>query len=28
MPDSVVIDPFRYLEVHDNVKYIPIGKNA
>jgi UDPglucose 6-dehydrogenase len=27
MPDSVVIDPFRYLEVHDNVKYIPIGKN-
>jgi len=28
MPDSVVIDPFRYLEVHDNVKYIPIGKNT
>ena len=27
MPGSVVIDPFRYLEVHDNVKYIPIGKN-
>jgi UDPglucose 6-dehydrogenase len=28
MPDSVVIDPFRYLEVHENVKYIPIGKNT
>ena len=28
MPDSVVIDPFRYLKVHDNVKYIPIGKNT
>ena len=27
MPGSVVIDPFRYLEVHNNVKYIPIGKN-
>ena len=27
MPDSVVIDPFRYLIVHDNVKYIPIGNN-
>ena len=27
MPDSVVIDPFRYLRVHDNVKYIPIGDN-
>ena len=27
MPDCVVIDPFRYLKVHDNVKYIPIGKN-
>ena len=27
MPDSVVIDPFRYLTVHDNVKYIPIGDN-
>jgi len=28
MPDSVIIDPFRYLEVHENVKYIPIGKNT
>ena len=28
MPKSVVIDPFRYLTVHDNVKYIPIGKNT
>jgi len=27
MPESVVIDPFRYLEVNDNVKYIPIGRN-
>jgi UDPglucose 6-dehydrogenase len=27
MPNSVVIDPFRYLTVNDNVKYIPIGKN-
>ena len=27
MPKSVVIDPFRYLEVNDNVKYIPIGRN-
>jgi UDPglucose 6-dehydrogenase len=28
MPDSVVIDPFRYLEVHDNITYIPLGKNT
>jgi len=27
MPDSVVIDPFRYLQVHDNITYIPLGKN-
>ena len=27
MPGSVVIDPFRYLKVKDDVKYIPIGKN-
>ena len=27
MPDSVVIDLFRYLTTHDNVKYIPIGNN-
>ena len=27
MPDSVVIDPFRYLTTHDNVKYISIGNN-
>ena len=27
MPNSVVIDPFRYLTTHDNVKYIPIGNN-
>jgi len=27
MKDSVVIDPFRYLKTHDNVTYIPIGKN-
>jgi UDPglucose 6-dehydrogenase len=28
MKDSVVIDPFRYLEVSDTVNYIPIGKNV
>ena len=27
MPGSVVIDPFRYLKVKEDVKYIPIGKN-
>ena len=27
MPGSVVIDPFRYLNVKEDVKYIPIGKN-
>jgi len=25
---STVIDPFRYLKVDLNVKYIPIGKNT
>ena len=28
MPGSIVIDPFRYLEVHDNITYIPLGKNT
>jgi len=27
-PNSVVIDPFRYLELGNNVKYIPIGDNT
>ena len=27
-PNSVVIDPFRYLKLGDNVKYIPIGDNT
>ena len=27
MPKSVVIDPFRYLSVNDDVEYIPLGKN-
>tara|TARA_B100001173_G_C16005303_1_gene555257 strand:+ start:223 stop:1488 length:1266 start_codon:yes stop_codon:yes gene_type:complete len=26
--NSVVIDPFRYLDLSDEIKYIPIGKNA
>ena len=28
MKDSVVIDPFRYLKLADNINYIPIGKNV
>jgi len=27
-PNSVVIDPFRYLKLGDDVKYIPIGDNT
>ena len=27
-PNSVVIDPFRYLDLGERVKYIPIGKNT
>jgi len=27
-PTSIVIDPFRYLEEKESVKYIPIGKNT
>jgi len=27
MPKSIVIDPFRYLSVNDDVEYIPLGKN-
>ena len=28
MPKSVVIDPFRYLSVNDDVEYIPLGKST
>ena len=27
-PNSVIIDPFRYLKLGEDVKYIPIGKNT
>ena len=27
-PNSVVIDPFRYLKLGEDVKYIPIGDNT
>ena len=27
-PNSVVIDPFRYLKLKNGIKYIPIGDNT